>query len=91
MLFYRYTKKKTTDGTTTIYAILLSWPVDSILKLGAPVPSPQTEVTMLQYPNGFKWVSGPSGQGIDITIPVIPWNLLPCDWAWVLKITNISN
>ncbi|CAC5367002.1 FUCA [Mytilus coruscus] len=64
---------------------------DAVLKLGAPIPSQQTEVTMLGYPDKFIWKAGPGGQGIYVTIPIIPWNKLPCEWAWVLKLTHISN
>jgi hypothetical protein len=40
--FNRYTMKKTENGGTTVYAFLLSWPEDPVLKLGAPIPSPNT-------------------------------------------------
>lgn len=82
---------KHSRNSKVVYAILLSYPEDPVLKLGAPVPSQTTEVTMLGYPNSFKWISGPGGQGLYITIPSIPWNMLPCQWAWVLKITELEN
>jgi hypothetical protein len=69
--------KKAVDNTTTVYAILLSWPEDSVLMLGAPVPSTSTVVTMLGYSEPFKWVT-PGPQGINVTVPAISWNNLPC-------------
>ena len=86
-----YTMKKTENGGTTVYAFLLSWPEDPVLKLGAPIPSPNTEVTMLGYPDKFDYIAGPGGQGVYVTIPKISWNKLPCQWVWVLKMTSIEN
>ena len=86
-----YTMKKAVDNTTTVYAILLSWPEDSVFTLGAPVPSPITVVTMLGYSEPFEWIADSSQQGINVTIPVIPFNKIPCQWAWVLKLTFIAN
>jgi hypothetical protein len=57
------------DNTTTVYAILLSWPEDSVLTLGAPVPSTSTVVTMLGYSEPFEWIAESSQQGINVTIP----------------------
>lgn len=91
LYFLRYTIKKTVDEGTVVYAILLSWPEENVLKLGSPIPSPNTEVSMLGYSDKFKWFSGPSGKGIYITIPVIPINKMPCEWAWLLKLTFIQN
>lgn len=82
---------KNSGNSKVVYAILLSYPEDTVLKLGAPIPSQTTEVTMLGFPNSFKWISGPGGQGLYITIPTISWNMLPCEWAWVLKITGLGN
>jgi hypothetical protein len=64
---------------------------DPVLKLGAPIPSPNTEVTMLGYPDKFDYIVGPGGQGVCVTIPKISWNKLPCQWVWVLKMTSIEN
>ena len=83
--------KKAVDNTTTVYAILLTWPEDSVLTLGAPVPSTSTVVTMLGYSEPFEWIAESSQQGINVTIPVIPFNKIPCQWAWVLKLTFIAN
>ncbi|XP_063430692.1 alpha-L-fucosidase-like [Mytilus trossulus] len=86
-----YTKRHNENEGNVVYVFLLSWPTDAVLNLGAPIPSQQTEVTMLGYPDKFIWKAGSGGKGIDTTIPIIPWNKLPCEWAWVLKLTHITN
>lgn len=91
-MFYtvtRYTQGKTVNGTA-VYAILLVWPDNNILKLGAPQASISTKVSMLGYPDEFKWKPG-SKSGIEIQIPDIPINKLPSKWAWVIKFTGLKN
>ncbi len=87
----RYTAQTSTNGGVIAYAILLNWPVGNTLILGAPVTTSQTTVTLLGYKGDpFKWAAH-SGGGIDITFPAIPVNKMPCEWAWVLKLENLSN
>lgn len=74
-----------------VYAIMLTWPDDSVLVLGAPIPSQSTQVTMLGYEGTVNWIAGPGGQGMNITLQNIPWNKLPSPWAWMFKLTNIAN
>lgn len=74
-----------------VYAIMLTWPDDSVLVLGAPIPSQSTQVTMLGYEGTVNWITGPGGQGMNITLQNIPWNKLPSPWAWMFKLTNIAN
>ena len=90
IFIFRYTSKKNTVGGRDVYAILLSWPRDGVLRLGAPVASSQTKITLLGYPDAFKYTQEPS-QGLIISIPVIPFYDMPCQWAWVFKLTNLQN
>lgn len=87
--FYRYTKKKSATGYT-VYAILLQWPKTGTLTLGAPQTTTATVVSLLGYQGNFNWSKGPTG-GIEIKFPLIGWNMMPCKWAWVLKLDGISN
>lgn len=87
--FYRYTKKKSSTGYT-VYAILLQWPKAGTLTLGAPQTTTATVVSLLGYQGNFDWSKGPTG-GIEIKFPLIGWNMMPCKWAWVLKLDGISN
>lgn len=74
----------------TVYAILLFWPADNTVILGAPVSSSSTIVSMLGYDGNFDWKPNPGG-GIEVTIPPITINKLPCNDAWVLKLENLQN
>lgn len=82
-----YTSKVAASGATEVYAIVLKWPKNNILYLGAPVTTSDTRVTMLGYKGKeFSWKGG---EGINITFPAISYNELPCQWSWVLKMENL--
>ncbi|XP_063445500.1 alpha-L-fucosidase-like isoform X1 [Mytilus trossulus] len=72
----------------SVYAILLFWPTDNTVILGAPVPSSSTIVSMLGYVGNFDWKPNPGG-GIEVSIPPITINKLPCNDVWVLKLENL--
>ncbi|XP_055958256.1 alpha-L-fucosidase-like [Patella vulgata] len=80
-----YTKKG-----TIVYAISFYWPDSFTLNLGAPVTTPTTAVTMLGYSGTISWKARPTS-GIDITLPPIPFNKLPCQNAWTFKMSGLSN
>ncbi|KAK3612245.1 hypothetical protein CHS0354_039526 [Potamilus streckersoni] len=84
-----YTSRNETD-TLSVYAIILDWPTGDTLTLGAPVTSLATTVTLLGYPDMFSWEPGSMG-GITINIPSIPFNKIPCQWAWVFKFQGLKN
>lgn len=84
-----YTTKKTAQGTA-VYAILLTWPKANQLVLGAPATSTTTVVSMLGYPGNFSWKPNPGG-GMTIQIPVIPFDQIPSQDAWVFKIQGLKN
>ncbi|XP_059139666.1 alpha-L-fucosidase-like isoform X3 [Physella acuta] len=83
-----YTSKETDEGTD-VYAVVLKWPRTPVLLLADPVPTETTVVTLLGYSSSFQWSH--SGAGLAIVIPPIPFNQMPCKWAWVFKLTNIWN
>ncbi|XP_033746824.1 alpha-L-fucosidase-like isoform X2 [Pecten maximus] len=84
-----YTMKKF-PNVTAVYAVTLQWPDTGVLKLGAPVTTSATNVSLLGYSGNLKYTSsGPAG--MTIVIPPIPINKMPCDWAWTFKITGLSN
>ncbi len=82
---FRYTKKD-----TTVYAIVLKWPGMGDFQLTKPVSSAGTVVTLLGYEGKFNWNNG-DPSGIVIEIPPIAANKMPCQWAWVFKLTSIAN
>lgn len=76
-------------STLSVFAIVLDWPEGSTLDLGVVAPTPSTVVSLLGYPGTFKWTKRPEG-GISISIPPIPFNKMPCDWAWVFKFEGLD-
>ncbi|XP_013422200.1 alpha-L-fucosidase-like isoform X1 [Lingula anatina] len=84
-----YTYQKATDS---VYAIVTGGKMPfGKLMLGAPNPSPGTQVTLLGYTGGpFRFDRNPPG-GIAIDVPAIPASQMPCDWAWTFKFTQLAN
>ncbi|KAK7112789.1 hypothetical protein V1264_012181 [Littorina saxatilis] len=84
-----YTSKKNTFGES-VYAIVLKWPRSQDFLLASPQPSPQTTVTLLGYSQPIDWSKGKLG-GLELTIPVIPFDQMPCQWAWVFRLDKLNN
>ncbi|XP_012940107.1 alpha-L-fucosidase [Aplysia californica] len=85
-----YTSGQTNSSEPAVYAILLSWPTSNSLRLGSPVASADTQVSLLGYPGQFQFKPVPGG-GLDISIPSIPTSSMPCEWGWVLRLTALKN
>ncbi|XP_052075492.1 alpha-L-fucosidase-like [Mytilus californianus] len=85
-----YTMKKGSTETD-VYAILLEWPDNNLVKLGAPITSKDTTVSMLGYPEKVTWTAGAGGKGINIQIPPLSVKTVPCEWAWTFKMTGLQN
>ena len=73
-----------------VYAFLLKWPTGSTLTLGAPVPGLTTVVTLLGHQGSLDY-QRTGDQGINVTLPVISFTRMPCQWAWAFKLTSVSN
>jgi len=78
----RYTTK---DGN--VYAICLRWPGRELV-LGEPKPTEKTTVTMLGLQGALKWKDDEGN--LAILVPQLPANKLPCQHAWVFKLTGIA-
>ena len=87
---FRYTKRES-NGETIVYAIVLKWPENNTLTLGAPTASPDlTVVSLLGYDQSIKFGWKPTGtQGMVIEVPPIADNKMPCRWAWVFKLEGL--
>jgi len=87
----RYTCQKA--ASTVVYAVVLKWPQNDLLHLGAPRTTTETLVSMLGYSGSgvFQWTSGTGGRGIDIQFPRISFNELPSTWAWILKLQHLAD
>lgn len=81
-----YTSK---PGVT--YAITLEWPKEETLNLGSPVPAENASVNLLGLPGvKFPWKPLSEEKGMKIAIPPLVASELPCQWAWVFKMTNVK-
>ncbi|XP_053123094.1 tissue alpha-L-fucosidase [Hemicordylus capensis] len=91
---WRVQKENGTDNTwytskgAIVYAIFLTWPERSILKLSSPVSSASTQVTMLGFSEPLKWQASP-GKGVLITLPSATPSLLPLQHGWTLKLVGV--
>ncbi|XP_005102602.1 plasma alpha-L-fucosidase [Aplysia californica] len=85
-----YTSKSNSSQVPTVYAILLSWPQNNTIHLGDPIASDETKVSLVGYPGYFDFECSPSS-GMVIKVPAIPVSRMPCDWAWVLRLTYLQN
>ena len=78
------------DGPV-IYAILTRWPTDDQLALSAPSPSTQTVMSWVGYHGeNLVWRTGTNG-GIVATLPKVSLAHVPCQWAWVFRLTKLLN
>ncbi|BFZ10835.1 hypothetical protein BsWGS_13875 [Bradybaena similaris] len=84
-----YTAKNYSSGTN-VYAFIYDWPSTPELSLGLPKTSPATTISLLGYAENFSYNTRQPA-GVDILIPAIPFNKLPCQWLWVFKITAVEN
>ncbi|GFO40534.1 alpha-l-fucosidase-like [Plakobranchus ocellatus] len=81
------------SGLTDVFAILLKWPEDLShpLILADPIPTDSTQISLLGYEGPvFPWIHH-VGSGLEINLPMIHATSMPCEWAWVLKLTDIYN
>lgn len=82
-----YTKEK--GSPDTIYAILLEWPKDDLLRLTAPKLSPSTQVIWLGY-HGDELTFHSEESGVVIKLPKISLSEVPCQYAWVFRMTGVQ-
>ena len=78
----RYTLKG-----NTVYAISLGWPGPELI-LSAPEPGADTKVTMLGVEQDIDW-SYENG-AMKINVPALTVDQLPCEHAFVFKITGVK-
>ncbi|XP_069786778.1 plasma alpha-L-fucosidase [Narcine bancroftii] len=73
-----------------VYAMFLTWPKMGLLFLGAPRPTMgSTKVSLLGYPSPLPWKTF-GEQEMVVTLPSASSSQLPCQWAWTLKLINVS-
>jgi len=74
-----------------VYGFLLIWSEKREIYLASPSPSPTTRVSLLGHSTPLNYTKPSNSSGILIDIPYIPFYEMPCQWVWVIKMTNILN
>ncbi|XP_076305618.1 LOW QUALITY PROTEIN: alpha-L-fucosidase-like [Tachypleus tridentatus] len=77
-------------ATSIVYAIVLDWPKNDKLFLGAPALNDSAAISMLGVPGTLHFKSS-SPWGITVNFPKLTPDILPCQWAWVLKMQGVTN
>ncbi|KYO25782.1 tissue alpha-L-fucosidase [Alligator mississippiensis] len=78
-----------TSKGPAVYAIFLNWPRDDMLKLSSPIPSSDTEVTLLGFSGTLKWKKSPD-KGLLISLPYIAPSVLPMQLGWTLRLEGVK-
>ena len=82
----RYTRSK---DNSTIFALLLEWPVMGMLNVPSPKPLQDATVTMLGSSEVLPWK--PLGStGITLQLPYPNPSTMVVEHIWVLKLVNFS-
>ncbi|XP_023212399.1 alpha-L-fucosidase-like [Centruroides sculpturatus] len=76
-----------TSKENSVYAIVLNWPKKNLLTLGAVNLQEDATVYMLGWKNSLNWKSI-GRKGTQIMFPSLTPDLLPSQWAWVVKINQ---
>ena len=92
----RYTAAKPdsalpSSGPRMFYATVLFWPSGPLLRLGC-VPNHYPDMTISLLGADELWirwsrVESTADGGVDIVVPAISLNKMPCSYAWVFKFT----
>ena len=70
-----------------LYLICTKWPGEK-LALKSPKPTAESKITMLGWPGRVEWKM--QNNQLQIQVPQLTIDKLPCRYAWVLKIAGIS-
>lgn len=78
----------------SLFAHLIAWPQDNEIYLSCPVPTKTTKIRMLGWNKTFlefDLADNSVFNGINVKLPTLTPNLVPCQHAWVLELTNLGN
>lgn len=84
-----YTTKKA-NGSSSVYAIVLTWPKKNELVLGSLQLEAGDQLYMLGLSQPLVW-QRISPAGIQVIFPALTPENNPSQWAWVLKVTQSAN
>lgn len=84
-----------------LFVIFTKWPVQSLLRLQCPVPTKDTTVRMLGLQAERSYRHNQTSihyhaldnqlSGMDIMLPPLTPDMIPCEHAWVLSLANLAN
>jgi alpha-L-fucosidase len=78
-----------TTREDTLYAIVTAWPQGNRLVLRNPKTTGKTRVQMLGWNKPLEWTL--LENGIEIRVPPLTPDVIPCQHAWTFALTGISN
>ena len=80
-------------GPAAVYALVLAWPSDNVLRLAVPQPTPSAAANLLGCPKSLGPVRKAAGGGMVVTIPALSPAELPSSGGlvgpWVFKLTGV--
>ena len=77
----------TSNGTGAVYGIVLQWPSDNVVTIGAINPSTVTALSLVGY-GPLNWST--NGSLLAVQLPYLPLDT-PLQWAWTLKFEGVSH
>eukprot|EP00128_Syssomonas_multiformis_P004667 Colp12_sorted_trinity150504_noHs@22969 len=84
----RYTRSK--SDSATVYALVLKWPETGVVQLPSPVLAADSTVSLLGYGGVVEYKAQVGSPGVTVSFPPLPPQLMPCEHAWVLKLTQVA-
>jgi alpha-L-fucosidase len=92
-VYYTTSNIDRNDGATrrVLYAHVTVWPRGNVLTLDCPVSTAKTRITMLGWNGTISYTSRSGLAGINIQMPALTPDIIPCEHAWVLAITGLAN
>ncbi|KAK3859825.1 hypothetical protein Pcinc_034081 [Petrolisthes cinctipes] len=70
-----------------VYAMVLEWPEDDLVKLGSVVTTKHTSITMLGYGHGNLTFTPLENTGTHVTFPAM--SKVASQWVWVLDMLGV--
>lgn len=92
-----YTRSVGRQGGDVLYAFLTKWPTGNKVELSCPTMTNSTKARMLGLKDGeFELGVSPTylsngNSAIDIALPLLTPDIIPCQHIWVLEIEGVGN
>eukprot|EP00934_Nitzschia_sp_Nitz4_P008952 Nitzschia sp. Nitz4//scaffold192_size41448//24317//28613//NITZ4_007486-RA/size41448-snap-gene-0.53-mRNA-1//-1//CDS//3329540239//8942//frame0 len=93
-----YTRSVDRDGGDVLFAFLTQWPRGNQLTLSCPVATEKTTARMLgvdkeewQAHGSSSLLRGPSDDSLELDLPSLTPDKIPCNHIWVIALEGIGN